>query len=463
MDTKEITAQRIPTEGGAATVELTKDIINDIDIVLSDDKEIYGEATLQIDEVKQLLLSSDFNSLNMRMLNSNDNSIKIKKLLFIELFDSIGDSLGDITGMFKLNKDGSISASSLTELKTLFMSKPNKLTLTVTAVDSKGLPYSNDVSFYMAKNQVSGILVPPPSFPELNVSNIQITGKILNTGIVVSTLSDANGYFAFPELPNGNLEITSQTLQNGSYYYGNGVFSLTEAADLTVNMVTTMDLSGNNIQSVINQKGSIKPSFSSSMSNIIGINARRPEDLKKSKSIKQNETLNINPLAVNTADSVPTSVSVNVVAGTQDIPSKQNNKLTLSKGTKNVTLTYNVATDEYPEYVTQQSIYNDLWNISVFAGNQGKQLVTITRQVNSQLTQQPIWLSNGTTGDIKEVFDVSTLAKDNDVELTLSASATNISDSILPTSVSATVVLGAGLTINKVTAKPDEWVVFLYS
>jgi len=465
LDTIEIDARRPPIESGSKKVELINNIVNQVDIIINDDGEIYGDAELRIDQANQLLLSINFTSLTLRFLNINGNLIKIEELSYVELIDGIdGGSLGDITNLFKLNSDGSISPLDLAVVRTLFSSKTGKLILRVTGVDAHGIPYQNDASFYIAKNKVNGTLITPPSFPAFDVSNIQVVGKILNTDIVVSTISDVAGHFDFPDLPNGNLEITSQALQSGTYYYGNGVFSLTGATNITVPMLSAIDLAAKTSSFAVSEPIFAKKTSSRISPTIVGINARRPEDIVE----RRENSLNPLEVAVSAASPMsksifaaaadsPTSISISVVAGAQNIPSSQSNNLVIPKGTKNVTLTYKVTTQEYPYYVTSHSIFNDVWNIVVLAGSEGKQLFAITRQVNSQLTEPPIWLSDGTTGDIKEVFDVTELAKDNDIELTLSAYATNIGDSALATSVSATVKIGAGIKINKVTPTPDGW------
>jgi hypothetical protein len=93
----------------------------------------------------------------------------------------------------------------------------------------------------------------------------------------------------------------------------------------------------------------------------------------------------------------------------------------------------------------------------VLAGSQGQQIFEITRQVNSQLTGQPVWLPDGSTGNIVQVLDVAALAQDQDTVLTLKAFSTNIGDSILPTSVHAGLDTGALLKINAVTPVADSW------
>lgn len=52
---------------------------------------------------------------------------------------------------------------------------------------------------------------------------------------------------------------------------------------------------------------------------------------------------------------------------------------------------------EYPYYVLADSVYNDWWYLEVTAATNGARLFRRLRQVNSQLTQEPIWQLNGTT------------------------------------------------------------------
>src|SRR5262249_1981936 len=73
---------------------------------------------------------------------------------------------------------------------------------------------------------------------------------------------------------------------------------------------------------------------------------------------------------------------------------------------------------------------------------------------NSQLSTDPVWQSDGSTGTIKKTFDVSSLTANADTTLTLFASAMNVGDSVLPTIVNASIGPDdSQLTINSVT--PD--------
>lgn len=140
-----------------------------------------------------------------------------------------------------------------------------------------------------------------------------------------------------------------------------------------------------------------------------------------------------------------------VSAGAQDQVTSGSKSYTVPQGTTSVVLLYNVYSAEYPDYVTSQSIFNDVWSLSL-TGNGS--LYDITRQVNSQLTQEPTWLANSTTGDIKQNIDVSGLTANGPVTLQINATAMNVGDSALPTIVYARLEQPPQLTIN--AASPDS-------
>lgn len=79
------------------------------------------------------------------------------------------------------------------------------------------------------------------------------------------------------------------------------------------------------------------------------------------------------------------------------------------------------------------------------------------RQINSQLTQEPTWGSDGSTGEIKKEIDVSGLTKDVATQVTLRATSVNIGDGELPTSVSATLEAIEPLQIQSAVASGREF------
>ena len=140
-----------------------------------------------------------------------------------------------------------------------------------------------------------------------------------------------------------------------------------------------------------------------------------------------------------------------VSAGTQNQVVTGSKSYIVPQGTSSVTLLYNVYSQEYPYYVTAQSVFNDVWSLSLIGNGT---LYDITRQVNSQLTQEPTWLANSTTGDISQTIDVSGLTVNGPITLQIIATAMNVGDSQLPTIVYASLKQPPQLTIT--AANPDS-------
>lgn len=449
LEAQSLSARRAPSYVGTAELDLHRGMGNSVDVILSDDGEVYADATLRIDQVQHLLLPNSFNSMTLRLIGANESTIRISDLATVELFNSIGQSLGDLTSLFALNADGSIQPPDIAALRSRIVGKSGRLTLAVTGLDAQENVYRATASFHLTRNAVRGTLAAPASFPGLQLGGIRIVGKILNTDVVVYTVSEADGSFDFPNLPNGNLSISAETFQNQRYYYGTGVFSLTGAANLTIPLLSSLD----DVASAQAVNKLAPPPREEAR--VVGVNARRPEDLKASQALPVLPELG---RRARQAGAALAPAQVSVTAGLRNVPSTQTVKLAVPKGTAKVTLSYNVASAEYPYYITQQSVYNDVWGIKVFGGPQGTLLFDLTRQINTQLTQAPIWLSDGTTGIIEKTFDVRAMARDGDIELTLTAFATNIGDSQLPTSVNARIEVGGSLSINSVSVLDDSWI-----
>lgn len=97
---------------------------------------------------------------------------------------------------------------------------------------------------------------------------------------------------------------------------------------------------------------------------------------------------------------------------------------TVPKGTKNVGVKITVRTDEYPDYTTSQSQYNDTWSYAV-TGLPGVNLAAAGAVNQTHATQGAIVRT--------ECVDVSKQTRDGALTLGGNVSATNIGDSFLPT------------------------------
>jgi hypothetical protein len=92
---------------------------------------------------------------------------------------------------------------------------------------------------------------------------------------------------------------------------------------------------------------------------------------------------------------------LSVSAGAQNQGVSESRSYTMAQGTRTVTLLYNVESDELPFFVSINSIYNDVWSLAVTASTGS--LFDIVRQINTQLTKEPTWRDDATTGDIRRV------------------------------------------------------------
>jgi hypothetical protein len=429
-----VEARRYPSSAGAAGVNLVAGATGTVEIVLDDGKELAEDTKLWLVEAPDGVLDRSFSSFTLQF-RDNDGVVLLQDFEEVALLHPAGGASTFVTHLFSLQPDGSLLASNVEALRSQLVARSGKIELRVHGTDDRGRIHDNVVRFYLSRFRVAGRLVAPPSNPGLSTAGIYVTATILNTELVFHAVSDATGSFELPLLPSGNLEFSSETIQDGKYYYGQGIAVLNRDLSLTVNMLNTEDL----VRGV--------PGFSTAP--LFSLTAGDDPDARERVDGAETSTFQgFEPSA-----EAATTASIFVVAASQNVPMFQANSLTVPRGTKEITLTYNVQTDEYPFYVLSQSIYNDTWSIAVRGGSGGQQLFSIPRQINSQLSAPPIWQSNGTTGEIREVFNVESLTANADATVTVHATAMNVGDSILPTRVQATLGPAPGVRINSIT--PD--------
>ena len=157
-------------------------------------------------------------------------------------------------------------------------------------------------------------------------------------------------------------------------------------------------------------------------------------------------------LVAEASAAVSSTVTVHVESLSPNVPITQLATLNVPQGTKTAILRYLVSTEEYPNYVLQQSRFNDTWGVQVRDAT-GGMLFSISRGINSQLHGPPAWGPFGDTGTIQEKIDVTALASAADTSLSVIATTTNTVDGLFTTDVVAILGLEPKVTINKAT--PD--------
>jgi hypothetical protein len=134
-----------------------------------------------------------------------------------------------------------------------------------------------------------------------------------------------------------------------------------------------------------------------------------------------------------------TSISIRTTTGQTETTIERSGALLVPKGTNEVYVSYEVVTAEYPRYADPRYAFDDVWTLSVMSSG-GERLFYVHRNVTSQAAVNPIWQDRRgyqSTGGMIEVLDVKTLAANSDVQLTLVATAVNVRDDLVPTTVHA--------------------------
>lgn len=442
---------RIPSQAvGLYSLNATAGSQQTITIPLDFDKEVTEDATQTIDEAVGLLFPSTSSTLTLR-LRTSTTPILVSQIGSIELHDEEGRFVASGEQFFSVQPDGSVRATA-SSLAALLSSQPKMIRLQSELIAEDGLTYSAETDFYYAHYALSGTLVPPPSFPTLPIQGIQVSMKVLQTPITLVATTDSNGHFSFPLLPTGLLELSATILNNGKFYNGFAQFILDRPRSVNVTMLTDVDLRNQVPPFVLSN---VQAGLFSSIAPLASIVATpHVSSSVLPPWLEQAQAHSLSSRSLSTLATSPTSVTVTTINGQQDVPITHSATLTVPQGTKKLTLTYNVFSQEYFCCIPSQSIFNDVWYVRVVAEGTGQQLFQINRNVNSQLFIDPIWQPDGSTGDQVVEIPIEGLAATQDAAVSVYVSSTNIGDSIVNTSVTATLDTSSPVSITSLTAEP---------
>ena len=415
--------------GGAAFVDLVGGKKANVSVLMT------GEGMSQVVEYEttspQLpVLPADTEEFEVSFLNNKGQVIDLKSLDYLSFQRVSGGAtqLINATDRFKLGKGGVIKlipGQSLADVT----SGIGVQTMTIAATSTAGFTLQDVVEYYVGVFTISGQLAAPPSTPDLALDGIPVKLTVLGSSIVLTAKSKKDGSFTFDHVPLGNVALSASTKSDGLTFTSDGALFVN--ADRTVKMTLLGP------EDFINGVPPIEVTLASAAP--VSAERARLEEASKAKVAA----------ATPVAPAGTKSVSISATASTQNLRVKSTATLTVPKGTQSLKLTYETQTVEYPFYVLSQSIFNDLWDLYVIADD-GSQVFGISRNVNSQLFVQPIWIPGGvggTTGQIVKEFDISKFTKKGKATFTLTGSATNIGDSALTTIVNATIERTSGFIV----------------
>lgn len=209
-----------------------------VDVILDNDKEVYAQAQLRIDQVRQRLLDATFATFatwRMRFVLPGERTAVLRDLASVDLYDSTGRRLDSLLYLLKLDQDGVVRPIDVDALRNALASHPGGVELEVRGAGSAGTAYYGRQSFHIGHHHVSGHLTAPAAVPGLPLGGVRVMATVLNTDIALSAITAADGSFVLPALPRGNLRLEARTIQGGQLYRATGVFTVTE--DLAVTLL----------------------------------------------------------------------------------------------------------------------------------------------------------------------------------------------------------------------------------
>jgi hypothetical protein len=386
-----------------------------VEMILDDGKEVTSPVQLAVSGLQEQVLPSTFQSFTITLLE-NGTPRPVAALVDVVIEDDIGNTLVRITDQFTVDAAGVLQPVSLASIANAIRPYAGRsLVLRVMAEDALGFTLVGTTPLYYGQHDLNVTLVAPPSNPGLSVAGLQVSYRLMGTDLVLTRTTDANGTASFGQVPLGNGEVDAATTAGELYYYGQADFFLNRATLARVMMTHSDDLA-NGVR-----RFELLPLFAAASADD---EPNAPEDPERRALHDASGFDEVTPQATAT-------LRVSANGANQQIT--RNATLRIPRGTARALLRYQVTTLEYPTYVLRQSVFNDTWSLSVRVRVSGRQLFDISRNVNAQLNQAPIWRANGSTGYIERNLDVSALTTQADVDLLIVASATNVADALLPT------------------------------
>ncbi|MFZ6691408.1 hypothetical protein [Undibacterium sp. SXout20W] len=288
--------------------------------------------------------------------------------------------------------------------------------------------------------------------PATDLAGVQFIASGNNTGFKAIATLDSLGIAHFTGLPTDTYSLSEVLLQPGVALYGVGVLSHPEmplivtiarqpaAIPTTFSSAHSVPLKGDSSPQTANYASSW---FYNGGEEIF--DQRRNDIAKNKKSFK---ALAANP---NSSNPAIAAISANMVYSVTAIAGDTNSFIsspvsyTVPKGTQNVGIHIDVASQEYPHFTQSQSQFNDMWYFDIEYPNgfpafkrQGKVNQTHVTQENMGFDQ---------------CLDVSTAAKNSDIQISGNLGAENVNDAKFPTKVTLTVSIPCNANLNVTSFK----------
>lgn len=401
--------------GGSGSVKVTPGSTVGLELPMTSDG-LASVVKYRFELTKILPLNSP-KALSAKFLTTTGKVIKPRAIASAVVTTESGEQI-DVKSGLSIKSSGVIGIKAGVDL-TVLVDAGERFSLSLVVETSQGYLLEGEDQFFLGKYLLSGRLTAPPSNPSLRVSKIPITVKFLGTPYQLKATSDKYGRFKFKALPLANIEVSASAIS------GENTYSLQSDLMMDANIDARFVLRG--AQDIVSGVEPIQV-LSSSSAGYHREGSIGSERHNRAEISATNKLLPRMPQAG--------VGEVTVSSGPEGVRLSQVSSTSIPKGTKSVALAFVVSSDEYPEYVLQNSIYNDTWELKLLTVN-GQVLKTISKNVNSQRYSYPYWQPDGSTGLLTEVVDVSAYTLNAPTTLILEVAATNVGDDLLPTTVTA--------------------------
>lgn len=332
-----------------------------------------------------------------------------------------------VTQLFGVGAGGVVQATSLADFKSLVTQRVaarGHLQMEVAGIDSNGLSFVAIGSFNWGVATLTGRLRQPASVPAVPVANIPVSLTMGERGVSLRATTDSSGNFTFSNVPTGTVSLYATSTFNGFVHTAEAAFTFTSA--------TTVELTFNS------------PTAGASPDSPLKILKRAGGAAFSAQQMAARQALDGR---ITATPPVATETSATAVGSDQDVTVADEVTCTLPAATqaRTASISYIVGTAEYPYYVLQQSQFDDRWSVTASLPNGTTLFKTGLYSVNSQVSKQPIWQADGSTGKISVPVSIPA----NVTALRLRVTSVNIGDSALATTATVNCPATAELRFDK--------------
>ena len=369
----------------------------------------------------EYLPGSTTSTLDLALVGSSGVPVDMQSAVVV-VRDSKAASFGvkNVTDLFEIDGPGSLTLLDTPALYDAIGEFVNAVVISVRAVDTDGARVAAAKNFFFGQHTLDLALEAPPSSLGLDVTDLEVSLRLVGTDSVFTATTDATGQVSLVDMPTGTFEILVETELDGEYYTAAYVYPIEGDSSLGLVVLGLQDvLSGVSVVATTS-------AASSSASN-----ARYAGDAGLRTP---------SPLAgLSAGNGQGPEGTLQVSGGLENQVVVAFSEVLIDPGTETLGVTYEVVSEEYPEFVQLQEGKSDTWSVRVYSA-QGKLLFSNAQTVNSQLRAFPTWIpgSNpGTTGLIDDEVDLAGVATEGSESIYLVITSTNIGDDLNPTSVFA--------------------------